>query len=210
MLSLRWEEMPDGGTPQRKERNRVGGTCRVASEQLKRKGQGSKAGPWKRPVLSVLPLRCAPRWGQSKGGRSSFHRSPQADTELPSSPAPQRPLGQGGCGRGSLAAPLPPLPQRPALSSAGPTLLSTLPSTPLLSSPPHLLHPLPSLTPSPATLPPSLFSSPLSSLPYLCHLLPSSTPTLFTSFPPGIPSGSLRRPSPSVHLLELSARTLAA
>lgn len=151
----------------------MGGTCRVASEQLKRKGQGSKAGPWKRPVLSVLPLRCGPRWGQPKGGRGrSFRRSPQADPALPSSPPRSGPSARVD----AAGAPTP----------AGQALLSALPSTPL-HSPPHLS----------ALLTPLPFSPPALLTPFLPRIPPGAAPVpQFTcgSFPRGPWQPSNREP----------------
>lgn len=81
--------MPNTRTPQKRERNRVGGTRRVASEQLKRKGQGSEARALEtfsseRPASECGLPRGKPKEGQSR----SFHRSPRGDTALPGYPFP--------------------------------------------------------------------------------------------------------------------------
>lgn len=81
--------MPNTRTPQKRERNRVGGTRRVASEQLKRKGQGSEVRALETFSSELPDSECGLLRGEPKEGRSrSFHRSPQGDTVLPSSPFP--------------------------------------------------------------------------------------------------------------------------
>lgn len=62
--------MPNTRTPQKRERNRVGGTRRVASEQLKRKGQGSEAKALETFSSECPASECGPPRGESsrKGG----------------------------------------------------------------------------------------------------------------------------------------------
>lgn len=98
--------MPNTRTPQKRERNRVGGTRRVASEQLKRKGQGSEVRALETFSSELPASECGLLRGQPKEGRSrSVHQSPQGDAVLPNSPFPP-----AGSQAGWTPAGAPPLP----------------------------------------------------------------------------------------------------
>lgn len=126
--------MPSTRTPQKRERNRVGGTRRVASEQLKRKGQGSEARALETFSSERPASECGLPRGKPQEGRSRrFHRSPQGDIKLlgfPFSPAGP----QTGWTR-----------QEPPHS---PSTLASCRGQPGVLSAPAVLAPLPSAIPS--------------------------------------------------------------
>lgn len=185
--------MPNTRTPQKRERNRVGGTRRVASEQLKRKGQGSEARALEtfsseRPASECGLPRGKPKEGQSR----SFHRSPRGDTALPGYPFPAAGPQAGWTLQELLHLSTLTLSAEASLESC-PSQSSLPPALLALCPPPPIPPPPPRHSPRPPALPvlslPSCLGSPACPLPA---------------------RALLRRPSPSAHLLEFSARTLGA